>query len=294
MEKRFCLIDDSVTSLGGTALTLNAIIEPNKEKVDTVATEFFRFNQDDNYFYIIGNCMTLSQESFESLYYMTQKADFCKIEFDYNYCRYRGPVAHKKFEGEECSCPFGSSGYLPIQQLYKNICSNAKKIFYMSDEQRDVHLKALPMLDKSKTVRLSSTFLEENYKKIREYRPRAKNGKYAVIEGQGGWHTEAKGIKESIEYAHQNNLDYDLISTKTHEEMLDLLSQYSGLIFLPIQYDTCPRVTIEAKLLGLDVITNENSQHINEEWWDYGLDKMEEYLINRPHFFWKTLNELQI
>jgi len=64
------------------------------------------------------------------------------------------------------------------------------------------------------------------------------------------------------------------------------------LIFLPIQYDTCPRVTIEARLLGLDVITNENSQHISEEWWVEDLDVVEDYLKNRPEFFWKILNEL--
>ena len=84
MERRFCFIDDSVHALGGTALTLNALVEPNKSQVDTVPTEFFRFNESDNLFYVIGNCMTLSQESFESLYYMTKKANFCKVEFDYN------------------------------------------------------------------------------------------------------------------------------------------------------------------------------------------------------------------
>jgi len=292
VERRYCFIDDSVHALGGTALTLNALIEPNKNQVDTVPTEFFRFNESDDLFYVIGNCMTLSQESFESLYYMTKKANFCKVEFDYNYCLYRGPVAHKKFAGEECSCPHGPSGHLPLQQLYKNITANAKKIFYMSDNQRDVHLKDLPDLDKSKTIRLSSTFLKDNFNKFKEYRATPKNGKYAIIEGQGGWHTEAKGIKESIEYAHSNNLDYDLISTKTHDEMLKLLSQYKGLIFLPIQYDTCPRVTIEARLLGLEVITNENSQHTPEEWWVEDLDVVEKYLKGRPEFFWKTLNEL--
>jgi hypothetical protein len=74
--------------------------------------------------------------------------------------------------------------------------------------------------------------------------------------------------------------------------MLELLSQYSGMIFLPIIQDTCPRVTIEAKLLGLDVITNEKSQHITEDWWNFEFDQMSEYLIDRPNIFWKILNEL--
>ena len=287
-ERQYLLIDDSVMALGGTALTLEALIEPNRKNVNTVATEFFRFNESDDLFYVVGNCLTLSQDSFESLYYLFQKGNFCKIEFDYGYCQFRGPYPHKHFKGEECNCPT----YLPLQQLYKGITKNAKKIFYMSDQQRDIHLQHLPDLNKDKTIRLSSTFLKENYKKFKELRGKKKNGKYAIIEGQGGWHTEAKGIKESVEYAQKNKIDYDLISTKSHNEMLELLSEYSGIIFLPIIEDTCPRVTIEAKLLGLDVITNNNAQHTTEEWWGEDLDKIEGYLSQRPEFLWKTLNEL--
>ena len=158
-ERQYLLIDDSVMALGGTALTLEALIEPNRANVNTVATEYFRFNESDDLFYIVGNCLTLSQESFESLYYLFQKGNFCKIEFDYGFCQYRGPYPHKHFTGKECDCPT----YLPLEQLYKGITKNAKKIFYMSDQQRDIHLEHLPDLNKDKTVRLSSTFLNENY-----------------------------------------------------------------------------------------------------------------------------------
>jgi len=279
-------------ALGGTALTTEALIEPNKENVTSVATEWFRYDESEDLFYIVGNCVTLSQESFESLYRLFQKGNFCKIEFDYNYCDYRGEVPHKHFTGKECLCPFGETGYLPMRQLYKGIIENAKKIFYMSAQQRDIHLKALRTLDEDKTFVITSTFKKENFEKFKQLRGRKKNGKYAVIEGQGGWHTEAKGIRPSIEYAKANNINYDLISTKTHDDMLELLSQYSGMIFLPIIHDTCPRVTIEAKLLGLDVITNEKAQHITEDWWNFEFDQMSEYLIDRPNIFWKILNEL--
>jgi hypothetical protein len=290
--RRFCYIDDSVTALGGTALTTEALLEPNKENVTSVATEWFRYDESEDFFYIVGNCVTLSQESFESLYHLFQKGNFCKIEFDYNYCDYRGKVPHKHFTGKECLCPFGETGYLPMRQLYKGIIENAKKIFYMSAQQRDMHLEDLRTLDKDKTFVITSTFIKENFEKFKQLRGREKNGKYAIIEGQGGWHTQAKGIKQSIEYARTNNINYDLISTKTHNDMLELLSQYSGMIFLPIIHDTCPRVTIEAKLLGLDVITNEKSQHITEDWWNFEFDQMSEYLIDRPNVFWKILNEL--
>ena len=83
------------------------------------------------------------------------------------------------------------------------------------------------------------------------------------------------------------------IKTETQEEMLQKLSTYRGLIFLPLIEDTCPRVVIEAKLLGLEIITNSNSQHIKEDWWkDKSIGDIEEYLKERPNFFWKIIHQL--
>ena len=74
--------------------------------------------------------------------------------------------------------------------------------------------------------------------------------------------------------------------------MLDKLSEYKGLIFLPIIEDTCPRITIEAKLMGLEVITNENSQHTTESWWNSSLDEIENYLTERPNLLHQKLINL--
>ena len=70
------------------------------------------------------------------------------------------------------------------------------------------------------------------------------------------------------------------------------LSSYKGLISLPIIEDTCPRVTIEAKLMGLEVITNENSQHTLENWWNKPLDEIENYLKERPGILHQELINL--
>ena len=60
---------------------------------------------------------------------------------------------------------------------------------------------------------------------------------------------------------------------------------------MPIIDDTCPRCVIEAKLLNLDVLTNINSQHTTEGWWNKSLEQIEIYLKNRPKHFWKIVDE---
>ena len=47
---------------------------------------------------------------------------------------------------------------------------------------------------------------------------------------------------------------------------------------------------IEAKLLGLDIITNVNSQHTTEGWWHSTRDDIKEYLEQRPKHFWSVID----
>ena len=156
-----------------------------------------------------------------------------------------------------------------------------------------IHNDSLMGIDPKKKTVLSSCFSSEDMLLMSELRKKTKNKKFAIIDGKGGWHTEAKGIKPSIEYAESNNIEYDVIKTETHHEMLHLLSDYKGLINKPIIDDTCPRVTIEAKLMGLEVILDEMSQHITEEWWKQTPGKIIKYLSSRPKLFWETVKCLK-
>ena len=69
-------------------------------------------------------------------------------------------------------------------------------------------------------------------------RQKPKNGRYAIIDGLGGWHTQAKGVSEALDLANASGFDYNLIKTQTHTGLLEKLSDFSCLIFLPIIHDT--------------------------------------------------------
>ena len=288
---KFCFIDDSVSGVGGTALTLEAIVEPQKDNIDFISTSDLKLTDlFKNYdLFIIGNVLGFDENSSDCLMYLTENFRFVKIEFDYGYCRYRGPIPHQVLGNAECDCPNNSL----LSQLYNNIKINSLHVFYMSEEQMNMHHHALGGISKKKKSVLSSCFLSKNMLKMKELSKKDGNGKYAIIDGQGGWHTRAKGINESINYAKENNLKYDLIKTETHEEMLNLLSDYEGLIFMPIIHDTCPRVVIEARYMGLEVITNERSQHIKEDWWKKTDERAFEFTKSRPKYFWDTVKCLK-
>jgi hypothetical protein len=294
-EIKICFIDDSVSVVGGTSLTIDAIIEPNIKNVDFVSTREFSLKNlfADYDFFILGNLTSFTKNSLDAILHMMEQKPFCKIEFDYGYCEYRGTIPHKIIAGEDCSCPFGDSGNLVFSKIYSLVKSNSLHTFYMSGAQMKIHSRQLNWDDHTRKSVLSSCFTSETLSLFKELKKKNKNNKYAIIDGQGGWHTQAKGIKESIEYAKANNIEYDLIKTETHKEMLHLLSQYKGLIFLPIIEDTCPRVTIEARYMGLDVITDDNSQHIKEDWWKADDSYAFDFTKSRPNYFWKILKCLK-
>ena len=63
------------------------------------------------------------------------------------------------------------------------------------------------------------------------------------------------------------------------------MSCSNGIIFRPLDYDTCPRIVIEAKLLGCDLILNDYVQHKDEDWF-LTQESCYKYLKNRPEEFW--------
>ena len=66
------------------------------------------------------------------------------------------------------------------------------------------------------------------------------------------------------------------------------MSCSKGLIFRPLGGDTCPRIVIEAKLLGCDLMLNDNVQHRDEECFDTDYDINLNYLKNRVNMFWRS------
>jgi hypothetical protein len=288
---KYILVDDSVKGIGGTALTLSGLIEPVKEDLIQVATaelsmDFLLKNLDK--VWIFGNIHALTPSSGPVLRSALSMVTFFKIEFDYGYCYYRGRIPHQVLGGCNCDCNTNAR-LVPYQELYSLIKQRAVKIFYMGQEQLEIHQEDLGLSKDNRYV-LSSCFSPDFYPLIEKLKTTEQNEFYAIIDGQGGWHSRAKGVDVAINFATENNLPYKLLKTDSHTELLEQLSQHRGLIFLPLIHDTCPRITIEARLLNLELILNNLCQHITEEWWQRPRDEVIKYLKGRPDFLWKEIN----
>ena len=295
VNQKYIVLDDSLVKNGGTYLTLDSILESRNEdcftiSFSTLTKNFIDSNKDK--LWILGNLMkVVSENKTEELFKILEECKFIKLEFDYNFCPYRSEFGHEVFKKQKCECPHGSSGDPVLSKMYDLITLNCKHSFFMSERQRAVYSDHLPMLNFSKSSVLSSCFSKSSLDLFEKYKDNAKNDKYAILEGYGGFHSFAKGVKEAKDFCEANNFKFDVLSNQDYEKHIETLSYYKGLIFTPVIHDTCPRCIIEARLLNLEVICNNNCQHIYEFWWK-DKSKTLDYLKERPNYFWSIIDTL--
>lgn len=295
VNQKYIILDDAVIQNGGTSLTLESILEDRKQDCFFISVENLNhafLSSNKGKIWIIGNIMSIGQNKDPRiLTRLLETENFIKIEFDYNFCKFRCETGHEILGKQKCNCPNGIDSEPFLAEIYNLIHKNALHIFFMSERQRSVHSYHMPLLPFHRSSVLSSCFSKKMLSMMDSFKDTPKNNKYAILQGYGGWHSFAKGFKEAKEYCESNNIEYDILENKNFEDHLRNLSRYKGIVFFPIIHDTCPRCIIEARFMNLDVICNSNCQHIYEEWW---IDKSKtlDYIKNRPKYFWQTIDTL--
>ena len=226
-----------------------------------------------NVHFIVGNFHYLKDE---------HKIFFCKnisysiLEYDYKLCDYRSPQIHKLAEGKDCDCAERVSG-----KLNAAFYSYAKNVWFMSDAQRQYFLENIKTLKEENCRVLSSVFDRRYLDFIESIKDTKKDEKYLIL----GSDFPIKNTQGCVKYAKENNLEYEIIKGLPYHELLIKLSTSKGLIFQPLGYDTCPRLVIEAKILGCDLILSDYVQHQNEEWFATK-ESTVEHMRSRVKAFW--------
>jgi hypothetical protein len=264
--------------IGGAELTTNALFEKTDRKIKKILsseiTPFFIKNN-NNKIWIFGNFSNLSHKL--RLEVSKKIKNYSIIEYDYKLCQYRSMELHKKQTKKECDCIDTLEG--KMNQIFY---SKAQAVWFMSKEQKQIFLSRIKTIKEEKSFVLSSVFEECHLNKMLDLSSNDKNNKFAIIKSNS-W---IKGFEDSLAYAKKNNLDFDILENLEYNHLLEAMSKYKGMIFLPRGKDTCPRIVIESFLMGLECILNENVQHKNEDWFQTK-DSCLEYLKNNADRFWR-------
>lgn len=264
--------------IGGAEMATDAIIEKcpfEYIKFRSKDLKIEDIEQNKNDLWIIGNFADIQPALLEKL---SEVRHVC-IEYDYKLCNFRSPDVHRHQTSKECDC---------VNEKVIKLYSTADHVFFMSERQMNWSLERVPFMN---AVLLSSPFSEDNILAMRDFRNFEKNNprteKHIVI-FSNSW---IKGTKEAVKYCVENNIDYEFLYKIPYIQILTKLSKAIGYVHLPAGGDTCPRSVIEAKLLGCELIINDNVEHKNEAWFATdNIEEIEKYLLGRVNYFWGLIN----
>lgn len=277
---------------GGAELTTDALIQrcPYKfQKILARDVTMDLLSQGHQAFWIFGNFSSLNLDLVPTI---VSNMHYAVLEYDYKYCRYRSPEKHKYAENKECDCDNDVHGKI-ISAFY----FGAKNIFWMSEKQMNHYFKKFPFLQDGEAygrgptnIVLSSVFDDEFFvsvKALRKINVDVERKGWIVL-GSTSW---IKGAEEAEKWCKDNGKEYEVVWDLPYTEVLQKLSIAEGFVYLPLGMDTCPRMVIEAKLLGCKLHLNENVQHKDEEWFNTdNILEIEEYLFGSKDLFWNAVS----
>lgn len=274
--------------VGGAELTSQALIDSSPYKLfklhsKKVSIDLISENSDK--FWIFGNFAEINSQLIVPI---IQRLNYSVLEYDYKYCKARSPEKHMELTGLPCDCHNQDNGKL-IAAFYQN----ASHVWWMSQKQKERYVTLFPFLNEVKNTVLSSVFDDSTLEKInqlnrkREQAGIARNG--WVVLGSSSW---VKGFEAAKNWCELNNKKYEVVWNIPYDSLLEKLSTAEGFVYLPAGGDTCPRMVIEAKLLGCKLQLNENVQHKDEFWFDCDtLLSIQQYLSNSKIKFWNGIKQ---
>ena len=231
----------------------------NQMLIEELGLEFIKstnvkeFNKGD--FYIISNVSLMNPQLVSQI----KDYNYIIFECDYKICQSRHPWRYPN--------DLIPKEHRQNYDLYKN----AKAVFVKSQDHLNVYKKndvegnfinMRTNIWSESDLQLLDKLWEEN---------KTKNG-LSCIYNTNNWIKNSQG---SIKYCEDNNLKYGFIQNGTGREgFLSDMSKFSTLIFFPMARETYCRIVVEAKCLGLDVITTYvGPSSVNREPNNYGVTK---------------------
>ena len=244
-------IDDFV---GGAALNDEEIYNTLKKHYDVQKIKsrylypgFIQENLDS--LFIISNFFGIDPQIRDSIENQCNYILYCH---DYKFVHHTNPAVYPDF-------------IVPRDHLINvSFHLNAKRIVCQTDFQKKIYDKNLNAPDK--TYNFSGNLWSDDHLNLLEKLRNNSSSidKCAVVNSP----YPQKGTEQSKEYCRQNNIPFDVIQDPNYESFLKFLSMYSSLAFHPSTPETCCRLVLEAKMLGLKVFTNELIGASYEPWYE--------------------------
>ena len=201
-------------------------------------------NNSTNINYIIANFIGLSEESKKAL----RNKKYIIYEHDHKYLKSRNPADYPDYKAPETE--------IVNKEFYKHaIATCCQSEFHADIVKKNLGIDNIISLG-------GNLWSEATFKKLESVLELPKQNKYSVLKS-GIWH---KNTKQTEEFCRYKNWDYDLVHSQDYFTFLSRLGKNKKFIFLPKTPETLSRVVVEAKMMGMAIITNKNVGATKENW----------------------------
>ncbi len=229
---------------GGAELTTQALIDACPTNIETlnaseVTLELLEAGHSKHW--IFGNCSSLNVELIPTI---VANMEYSILEYDYKFCKYRSIEKHRQAEQSECDCHEDIHGKMISAFFY-----GAKSLWWMSENQMSLYHEKFPFLTENHNIVLSSVFDENFFITIKDLNEKYKEHKREgwIVLGSSSW---IKGADDAEKWCKDNDKDYEVVWNLPYNEVLEKLARAEGFVYLPMGNDTCPRMVIEAAVVG--------------------------------------------
>lgn len=273
--------------VGGAELTTEALISSSPLEVFKLRSKDVTIDllqAGHGLFWVFGNFCAMNPQLIPSI---VANLKYSIVEYDYKFCAARSPEKHADATGVACDCASQVHGKMISAFFYGSM-----GLWWMSEKQKERYLQTFPFLAEKDNIVLSSVFTPATLGKIKLLRAQSEKAerKGWVVLGSQSW---IKGAHDATQWCKDSGKEHEVVWNLPYEHVLQKLAVAEGFVYLPKGGDTCPRMVIEAKLLGCKLELNDNVQHKDEEWFATDdLNAINDYLYTAPGIFWNGIKKM--
>jgi hypothetical protein len=197
--------------------------------------------------FIISNFVQLSEESKRIL---EDNKSYIIYEHDHKYVKTRNPADYKNF-------------IAPKEEIINyRFYENAVAVLCQSEFHANI-VRTNLNLDNIKSLG-GNLWSLESLNLMQDISTKEKVPKYAIMDSNN-WHKNTQG---AIVACNSNNWEYDLIPPSQYNDFLTRMGRNEKFIFLPKTPETLSRIIVEARMMGMSVITNKLVGATKEDWFE--------------------------
>lgn len=201
----------------------------------------------NNCYFIVSNFCNLSEESRNSL---QQRAHYIIYEHDHKYLKSRNPAEYNNF-------------LAPREDIVNfSFYQKAATVMCQSHFHAEI-VRANLKLDNIMSV-AGNLWSLDSLRLMEEISTEKKSPTCAIMKSDN-WH---KNTSDAIKLCEYKGWEYNLIDPSSYNEFLRNIGKNEKFVFLPKTPETLSRVVVEARMMGLSVVTNNQVGATKEGWFD--------------------------